>query len=202
MTDEIIPRGEKTRQEILQAAFEFFSRQGYHATSMRQVAERAGIALGGIYNHFANKEEMFVQVLLEHHPIYEVLPELNRAAGETLPEFIADAARLLANRFGEDLDFLNLILIEMVEFNGSHLDKLFQEIFPRLLVFGQKIQTWKADLRPIPVPILMRTFVGVFFAYVVTEFLIGKSMPGSNSQAALEHFVEIYLHGIMKEKTV
>jgi AcrR family transcriptional regulator len=202
MTDEIISRGEKTRQDIVQAAFDLFSRQGYHATSMRQVAESAGIALGGIYNHFANKEEMFVQVLLEHHPIYEVLPELDHASGETLPDFVADAARLIAGRFGEDLDFLNLILIEMVEFNGSHLDQLFKLIFPRLLTFGQKIQTWQGDLRPIPVPILMRSFVGVFFAYVVTEFLIGKSMPGGSSQDALDHFIEIYLHGIMKEKTV
>jgi AcrR family transcriptional regulator len=83
MMDSTSPRGEQTKSDITSAAFELFSRQGYHGTSMRQIAQAAGIALGGIYNHFDNKEQIFVQVLLEHHPIYEVLPNLSAAQGST-----------------------------------------------------------------------------------------------------------------------
>jgi hypothetical protein len=42
--------------------------QGYHATSMRQIAERADLALGGIYNHFASKEDIFEAIIMDKHP--------------------------------------------------------------------------------------------------------------------------------------
>ena len=55
MMEESSTKGERTRQEILQSAHQLFLKNGYHGTSMRQIAEGAGIAVGGIYNHFASK---------------------------------------------------------------------------------------------------------------------------------------------------
>jgi AcrR family transcriptional regulator len=52
-------KGEQTRHSILSAAYSLIIRQGYAATSMRQIAEKSGLALGGIYNHFSSKEEVF-----------------------------------------------------------------------------------------------------------------------------------------------
>ena len=59
MDEETLSKGERTRQSILQAAYELFLEQGYAATSMRQIAERAGLALGGIYNHFREQGSHF-----------------------------------------------------------------------------------------------------------------------------------------------
>ena len=47
MPKEKLKKGEITRQTIEDAAIELFMEQGYHATSMRQIAKRAGISLGG-----------------------------------------------------------------------------------------------------------------------------------------------------------
>ena len=191
-------RGEHTRSQILDAAYTLFTRQGYHGTSMRQIAETASVALGGIYNHFENKEQIFVRVLLEHHPIYEVLPQLRNAQGETLRQLLADAATRLVQRFDERLDFLNLMFIEMVEFDARHLDELFDQISPQVLEFGQRLQAWQDELRPIPLPIVMRSFLGMFFSYVITEYLFGGRLPAPMRQGALDHFIDIFLHGISK----
>lgn len=201
MSDPIdLPRSEQTRSAILAAAFELFSRQGYHGTSMRQIAEAAGVALGGIYHHFANKEQIFVQVLAVHHPIYEVLPHLKAAQGQTLEQLVRDAAQRLARRFEERLDFLNLMFIEVVEFESRHLDELFKIIYPQVVGFGQELQTWQDELKPIPIPILLRLFISFFFAYVISEYLIGKHFPPEMRQDALEHSVQIFLYGITKGK--
>lgn len=61
MGRDVISKGELTRESILEGAYQLFLRQGYHGTSMRQIAEEAGIALGGIYNHFSGKEEIFTR---------------------------------------------------------------------------------------------------------------------------------------------
>lgn len=48
-------------QELLDAALEVFSRQGYRATRLEQVAEAAGVTKGAIYHYFATKEELLLR---------------------------------------------------------------------------------------------------------------------------------------------
>ncbi|MCI0441155.1 MAG: TetR/AcrR family transcriptional regulator [Chloroflexi bacterium] len=45
----------ETRQAILEAALEFFTNQGFHQTSVKQIAERAGVSEQTVYNAFGDK---------------------------------------------------------------------------------------------------------------------------------------------------
>jgi AcrR family transcriptional regulator len=70
MSDVLEPRHETRRrrkaerpQEILEAAFEQFSRNGYAATTLDQIAERAGVTKGTIYVYFENKEQLFISMV-------------------------------------------------------------------------------------------------------------------------------------------
>lgn len=56
---------EATREHILASAARLFRDQGYAATTLRQIAEAAGIKAGSIYYHFASKERLLGQVLDE-----------------------------------------------------------------------------------------------------------------------------------------
>ncbi|MDD3799265.1 MAG: helix-turn-helix domain containing protein [Novosphingobium sp.] len=56
-------KGEMTAQRIMDAAEKLFARQGYQATTLRDIAEDAGLREPGIYNHFANKEALYAAVL-------------------------------------------------------------------------------------------------------------------------------------------
>lgn len=47
-----------TKQEILETALDLFSRQGYEATSIAQIAEAVGIRKASMYSHFASKQEI------------------------------------------------------------------------------------------------------------------------------------------------
>jgi len=51
-----------TRERLLDAARELIEQDGYSGASVLQVAERAGVAAGTLYRHFASKEELFVEV--------------------------------------------------------------------------------------------------------------------------------------------
>ncbi|MBK7448418.1 MAG: helix-turn-helix transcriptional regulator [Anaerolineales bacterium] len=81
MTEETHTKGERTRLTIEDAAIELFMEQGYHATSMRQIAEHAELALGGIYNHFKSKEEIFEAIIVDKHPYKRSRPLFLRQKG-------------------------------------------------------------------------------------------------------------------------
>jgi len=72
MTDAVETRPETRRrrkaerpQEILEAAFAEFSRNGYAVTTLDQIAERAGVTKGTIYVYFENKEHLFISMVRE-----------------------------------------------------------------------------------------------------------------------------------------
>jgi AcrR family transcriptional regulator len=50
------PRAEDTRRKIYDAALELFREQGFEATTMRDIAGKAGVALGGAYYYFSSKD--------------------------------------------------------------------------------------------------------------------------------------------------
>jgi hypothetical protein len=91
-----------------------------------------------------------------------------------------------------------LMFIEIVEFKGQHFPQLSESLFPQMTGFAQKLVQVNGDLRPIPPPTLIRAFVGFFFAYFMTEWLMGDQFPSGSQPGAFDDFVSIYLHGILK----
>jgi AcrR family transcriptional regulator len=63
-------RGEQTRAAILDAALGLFEEVGYDATTMRAIAERAGVSVGNAYYYFDSKEHLiqgfYDRVSIEH----------------------------------------------------------------------------------------------------------------------------------------
>jgi TetR/AcrR family transcriptional regulator, cholesterol catabolism regulator len=52
-----------SRQEILRTAARLFQEQGYHATSMNDVAAALKLSKGGLYHHFQSKDEILFQIM-------------------------------------------------------------------------------------------------------------------------------------------
>jgi AcrR family transcriptional regulator len=69
-----LTKGERTAQRILDVAEELFAERGYDGTSLRQIADRAGIKQPGLYNHFAGKQALYEAVLFRAlNPMAEAL---------------------------------------------------------------------------------------------------------------------------------
>lgn len=192
-------KGDVTQARIIDVAYALFLSQGYHGTSMRQIAEGAGITIGGIYNHFAGKEAIWEAVLTEKHPYHTIMPLLMAADGDTVDVYVRDAATRMVAELGKRQDLLHLMFIEMVEFNGAHLPSLYAAVAPSLrelmAIFTQKA----GQVRSIPHPILARSFAGLFFSYYITDMLMPPELHAVMGSDALDHFVNIYLHGILMD---
>lgn len=194
--EEDMTKGQLTRSRLIEAAYQLFSNQGYHGTSMRQIAQHAGLALGGIYNHFDSKEDIFFAVLEAYHPYHEMLPVLQNAQGETVEAFVQDAAEGMVAALGKRPYFLNLMLIELVEFKSQHIPQMLNIFFPQVMGIVQRFAEKQENLRSIPLPIIVRTFIGLFFSYYLIESFMGVDFPPELKENALDHAVDIFLHGI------
>jgi AcrR family transcriptional regulator len=198
MVNRTYSKGEHTRQEIIESAYSLFLEQGYAATSMRQIAKRAGLALGGIYNHFPRKETIFSELILERHPYRQILPILAETTSDNTEDFVHNAATAMINELGKRPDFIKLMLIEMVEFNGRNMHKIITQIYPQI---QKLIEKFNLELKPsIPPFIFFRAFLGLFFSYYMTELLLTNIPTSLASEEPLEYFIEIFLHGILADK--
>jgi AcrR family transcriptional regulator len=57
-----MPRVAVTRQDVLAAALEVFRENGYERTTVRAIAERAGVTISTLYAHITSKEELFLDL--------------------------------------------------------------------------------------------------------------------------------------------
>jgi AcrR family transcriptional regulator len=74
-------KGDQTRALILETALEIFRERGYEETTMRAIAEKAGVSLGNAYYYFRSKEyliQAFYQRLHDEH-LAAALPALEKA---------------------------------------------------------------------------------------------------------------------------
>jgi AcrR family transcriptional regulator len=198
MPEDYLTKGEQTRRIILEAAYALFIEQGYHGTSMRQISQRAGLVVGGLYNHFKSKEEIYSQVLLEYHPYRQILPILQAAPGDTLEELAMNASRLFDAALGKDPDFMKLIFIELSEFKGAHASLLFSTIFPQVLPLLQRFQDRQGDLREVPLPVVFLSFLGTFFAYYLSHYFKPTTDIPEILGNSIEQYMDVFLHGIIR----
>src|SRR2546429_4819203 len=57
------PRGEATRQRVLEAAEQVFGAKGYHGASVTEITRAAGVAQGTFYLYFRGKKEIFLDLV-------------------------------------------------------------------------------------------------------------------------------------------
>lgn len=84
MPDLRIEKGAATRERLIATGRDLFGEQGYDATSIGAVLDKAGIARGALYHHFASKEALFDAVL------------------ERVTKEVADDAAEAARKVGDD----------------------------------------------------------------------------------------------------
>lgn len=74
-------RREATRQKLYEAAVTLIAEQGFSATTVDEIAERAGVAKGTVYYNFASKSVLFEELL--RHGVELLTASLREAAEQT-----------------------------------------------------------------------------------------------------------------------
>lgn len=72
--------GPETVGPVLAAGLEVFVERGYHGSTVRMIAERAGITVAGVYHHIESKYALFLELV--HRAMEEMIHRVEAAAAE------------------------------------------------------------------------------------------------------------------------
>lgn len=56
-------RGDKTKQEIRDKAYQLFAEKGFKEVTMKDICERTGLSRGGLYRHYESTEQIFLEIV-------------------------------------------------------------------------------------------------------------------------------------------
>lgn len=121
-----MPRTEKqfekirksSKEKILKVSLELFAGKGYHATSISQIAIKAKISKGLMYNYFDSKEKLLEEIILEgFNALSELEYEAKRGdtAEEQLKNFVDSVLTNLYSNFTYWQLYLTLIVHPAVQ---------------------------------------------------------------------------------------
>jgi AcrR family transcriptional regulator len=107
---------EANRARILQAARQVFGERGFHAASIEEIAEQAGLSNGAIYYNFESKGDLFFALLEER--LDERLEHMRRTIGQeagvdSRGNGLAEEARDATRSLKESREW-RLLLLEFV----------------------------------------------------------------------------------------
>lgn len=193
----------RTRDKIHEAAIALFTTQGFHGTGVREIAQRAGVSLGNLYNHHATKEELLAAILSEFEAEYTA-PDtplaLALASFETLDdlESIGEASRAMVQRFS---DYIRLIYVDVVELGGEHIRRLFGGMRKRYEeTLGPKLERLRAkgqlsaDVDPITG--LMTATISYFYLFNIEHIFGVKRLYGVSDGDAIEGIARLLRDGM------
>lgn len=86
------------REAVIAAAVEQFCAQGFHATSMRDLASGAGMTVASIYHHFASKQRILEEIMVRS--LRDSLAETQSAVANAGPSAVEQLRALVASWVG------------------------------------------------------------------------------------------------------
>ena len=110
---------EETRKSVLDAALRVFSRKGYAATALEEIAKEAGVTRGAIYHHFANKEQLYLALADDASAQAWALVNLAIEEGGTFTEIISRIMIYHASLLEEDAHYREVVMLTLTGSQAS-----------------------------------------------------------------------------------
>jgi AcrR family transcriptional regulator len=195
----------RNKRKIEDAALRLFTRQGYHGTSIREIADQAAISVGNIYNYYRTKEEIFVSVVNRYEGKIE---ELRRKAIGPLtdlfhPRELERLARSIREIVYDNPDYWRLMYLDVIEFGSRHFAHTFRSLAAGLKArLGNQLvrATRNGKWRGIDPALAFTAIYLQFFTYYLVEKLFGgKQHLGVADDRAIAQLILMQTRGIWRE---
>jgi AcrR family transcriptional regulator len=180
---------------LLEAAERVFSEKGYHATSIRDIAREAGFSVGGVYQFFTSKDELYLRVVENQWEFFfSLLDQAKQAEGARAKLEALTAA--MFRTFEERRGFFRLFLSErgrltaafsgqIAERVGAHTRRLREQLVG---LMRQGVED--GTLRPGDPGMLASAYLGMVHNCIFEALASGVQRPARTPGEVLSLFLD------------
>lgn len=190
-----------SKEDILERTAPLFASEGYAATSMRDLARACGITPAALYHHFADKEQLYLEVLE-----YTFRRRIGRM-GEALKGVdgfenkVRRVVEVLVDAVYDDELFLPMLRRELLVRDERRLEylatRVFAEPFREIMRVGRDLQPDNFKPSFLAASALALT-IGHFTLEPVRRYLMPSDTPDDLRQTIIDHVTKLALEGMAK----
>jgi len=168
-------KGQRTAGRILDVAEELFAQHGYSATSLRDIAEQAGLQQPGLYKHFAGKEDLYRRVYDRAlQPMTDLMDGILAGSDVGFGELAERMTDLLALHPN-----IARLLVRATVSSDCEQDLVALEWLERLVKYGRQFNAMaglpsRAELQAVQVVAFFNMLFGFFWSSPLIESLSGR----------------------------
>lgn len=199
-------KSERSRRQILDTALDLFSHRGYGATSIRDIAQGAGLSTGNVYHHFADKEDIYNALFEEYwqaigSPDFPFNKALASGIFPDNLEALGWAAEQSVRQYKKQIA---LIYVDVVEFDGRHIKRFYADMSQRFSIFidahgrAEVERRLRPGVSPVAAVMLATRFFLNFFS---VEILFGvKDHFGKATDQTIAEISDILRRGMLRDE--
>ena len=192
---------EQRREQILGAALQVFSRQGFDKSTVPDIARQAGIAVGTIYNYYPSKRDVLVAITNKYiiAPFAELV---NNPPDHTDAGFIA---AIMENRLNFGLEGLEKFLPLFLEVQRDpELRRQYSEkVIRPIMGMMEKLVASRINagaFRDVNPSVVTRAIGGMVIGFMLLYRIEGENSPahGVDRKKLADELTGLILHGLRK----
>ncbi|WP_299030172.1 TetR/AcrR family transcriptional regulator [uncultured Thermanaerothrix sp.] len=173
-------RAEETRRRILEAARETFASQGYQATSVAEICQRAGVTKGAFFYHFPTKHTLFLALLEDWLAQLDQYLNSEHYQGNSVAQRLYAMADLLRLGLTQGRDYLPMFLEFWLQATRDPV-------------------VWQATIEPYR---RYRTFFANLYLQGVNEGSLRNADPNLAAVATVSLALGLLLQGLMDRESI
>jgi AcrR family transcriptional regulator len=192
---------EARHKQILDAAASMFAEKGFHRATTRDIANRAGVAEGTIYNYFDSKNDLLIGIMMRLSAPEKVGTKLTEALNKDARDFLLAIARHRMALIEQTYETLQAVLPEMLV-NAELRDQFYREFvqpLAGLLEQYLRARIELGDVRPVNVPLAVRSLQSMFIGLMILRIL-GDDGIASHWDNVPEVLVDLLFDGLGPEE--
>jgi TetR/AcrR family transcriptional regulator, acrAB operon repressor len=189
---------EKNQVHIEEAALRVFTRQGFHGTSVREIAAEAGVSLGNLYNYYKTKEDIFESLVkrFDQRMARIMATRLAPLIGSLDPSNLHKLSGVVREIVRDHPDFWRLMYIDVVEFGNRHLEHIFRDLVPILRRLNPQLPQKKVSGGIDPTVAFAAIYLQFFTYYLVETLFGGKQHLGLPEDEAISQLIRLFTAGL------
>jgi AcrR family transcriptional regulator len=196
------PKRSDRADKILQAAGQLFARQGFYATTTREIARLAEVSENTLFRHFENKEELFWASLSSYSAGFKFRKDVLEGLAECHPPevVVPKIVEMLADTANYRPDLLRLIAVAFIELHAraddfcqEYLSPVFSAInrYLEMNISNGRIRDLDPTILTAALMMTVLTHPGIY------DLIDGKKPVYSNSQEAHRAYSKFWLNLIV-----